>query len=433
MRSLRRGVALTVTGNFIYGAGQWAVVIVLARLGNPAQVGQFALGLALTAPLVLLGNLQLRMFQATDPDGEHDFADYLGLRILTSLLALAAIGVVAGAFGFDRVTASVIVWIGVAKVFESISDIVYGLLQRLERLDVLSRSMTAKGIVSFSAVGLAMMTTHSVAAAAASLAASWGLLLFLYDLPSAHRAISIAEGGAEDAPGRWLAFPQPRWRAERLRALGTAALPLGFASFMESLCQNAPRYFVDALIGHAGLGVFAAATYIVAIGNTFVASIGQAAGARLSRFAARAQTVAFDQLALRLTLVAICVGIPGVIISIVAGHRVLSAVYGPEYASQVAIFGWIMTAGLLGYVVKMLQYILIVLRRVMLQLALDALGLAVVVVVSIVSIPRLHILGVALAMVASAGVQAVAAGVAAVQARGTIDPRGEIFPAQLSG
>ena len=81
MTSLRSNVAWALAGNVGYAACQWAVLVVVARLGSAADVGRLALGLALSAPVMILANLQLRAVQATDALHEHPFGIYLGLRL----------------------------------------------------------------------------------------------------------------------------------------------------------------------------------------------------------------------------------------------------------------------------------------------------------------------------------------------------------------
>ncbi len=56
------------------------------------MVGQFALGLAIAAPVVMFTNLQLRGVLATDARNEYRFGDYLALRLCATLLAMLTIG-----------------------------------------------------------------------------------------------------------------------------------------------------------------------------------------------------------------------------------------------------------------------------------------------------------------------------------------------------
>src|SRR5436190_15785492 len=89
--SLRSHFLWTLGGNVVYAACQWATLIVLAKLGSAEAVGQFALGLAVTAPIMLFANLQLASLQATDSTGEYRFGHYLALRLITTGLALVVI------------------------------------------------------------------------------------------------------------------------------------------------------------------------------------------------------------------------------------------------------------------------------------------------------------------------------------------------------
>src|SRR3982750_880645 len=62
--SLRRNFVETLFGNLVYAGCQWGVLVALAKLGNPQVVGVYALALAITSPVMLLSNLQLREVQA---------------------------------------------------------------------------------------------------------------------------------------------------------------------------------------------------------------------------------------------------------------------------------------------------------------------------------------------------------------------------------
>src|SRR5207247_6401186 len=64
--SLRRDFAWTLAGNLVYAGCQWGMVMALAKLSTATAVGQFALGMAVTAPIFLFSNLNLRAIVATD-------------------------------------------------------------------------------------------------------------------------------------------------------------------------------------------------------------------------------------------------------------------------------------------------------------------------------------------------------------------------------
>ena len=93
----------------------------LAKLSSATAVGQFALGLAVTAPIFLFSNLNLRAVLATDTGDEFPFRAYLRLRLLTTTAALGLAIVLAAVYRPE--TAAFIALVAVAKTVESVSDV----------------------------------------------------------------------------------------------------------------------------------------------------------------------------------------------------------------------------------------------------------------------------------------------------------------------
>ena len=62
--SLRANFSWTFVGNVVYAGCQWAMLVVLAKLGTPEMVGQFALGLAISGPVIMLANTGYRRLGA---------------------------------------------------------------------------------------------------------------------------------------------------------------------------------------------------------------------------------------------------------------------------------------------------------------------------------------------------------------------------------
>src|SRR5580698_2857023 len=121
---------------------------VLAKLGSPSIVGQFALGLAITAPVFMLTNLQLRGVQATDARNEYGFADYFTLRLLSTLMGTLIIVLITAVATYDASTKMVILLVAAAKGIETIADVIAGHLQKFERLDQVARALMIRGAAS---------------------------------------------------------------------------------------------------------------------------------------------------------------------------------------------------------------------------------------------------------------------------------------------
>ena len=75
--SIQTNFAWSLIGNVGYAGCQWTMLVVIAKLGSAEMVGQFALALALTAPVMMFAQLQLRTLLATDARNEFQFLHYL--------------------------------------------------------------------------------------------------------------------------------------------------------------------------------------------------------------------------------------------------------------------------------------------------------------------------------------------------------------------
>src|SRR5262249_54002175 len=146
--------------------------------------------------------------QATDARREYQFGDYLGLRLVLTPVAMLIIAAITLFSGYGWQTALVVLAIGVAKVFESISDVFYGLLQQHEQMDRIAHSMMIKGPLSLLALAAAIVLTGSILWGSVALAASWALLLVTYDIPN---GLLVLRAGGDDG-----ATIRPTWDRRRL-------------------------------------------------------------------------------------------------------------------------------------------------------------------------------------------------------------------------
>src|SRR5437762_10879550 len=172
-RSLQRNVAWALVGNLGYSACQWGVLVCIAKLGTAADVGRFALGLALTAPVITLTSLNLRLLQSTDARSDYPFSVYLSVRLIGTALGLAAIAVLALAVGYWGDLLYLILVVAIAKAFEAVSDVVFGLLQKAENLRRVAISMLAKGVISGLGGGPVLRLTGDIVLATLAVAPFW--------------------------------------------------------------------------------------------------------------------------------------------------------------------------------------------------------------------------------------------------------------------
>jgi O-antigen/teichoic acid export membrane protein len=331
--SLRANFSWTLAGNLTYNACQWALIVALAKLGDSEMVGRFTLALALTAPVFMLTNLNLATIQATDARGEHSFGEYLGLRLVCSLMAVGVVILFLLWGGYSETVWPVVLLVAQAKAIESVSDVVHGLMQQHERLDWVAMALVYKGGASVIAMVTTLWLTRDLLCGVMSLTGVWLIVLLTYDLRRARR----------------LACLRPSFGCATLRHLAWVALPLGIVAGLGSLNLDLPRIFVEKHFGPKELGVLGAIGSLAASGRLVSLALSRSAAPRLAQLLAIGRQGAFRALLSKLVLLGAVVGLVGVLAAAFWGRTILSVIYTPEYAARSDLLIWVMaTAGVVA-------------------------------------------------------------------------------------
>ena len=321
--SVRANFAWTMASSIIFQTCQWLIIVTLAHSAGSVAVGRFAFALAVTTPPLLFAANNLRVALATDARSEFRFVDYLILRVVSLTVATSGIAVLAFALCRTRAAALLIMLVAIAKCFDLISDTVYGLLQKYERMDRIGVSRIIQGILQVFAINVAFRLTGSLLSAVAVWAVTSGVITFSYDLRSTLLAVrrhpaEIAWGGA-------------RRCATRVRGLFTKCLPLAGTIVLGSLVGSVPVYALEHWRNSGEVGVFAAQIRLVAAIGLCFAALADVATPRLARYYA-GQQAEFHRLARRLLLIGAGNGLFAVVGTALAGGMLLRLVYGPQYA-----------------------------------------------------------------------------------------------------
>jgi O-antigen/teichoic acid export membrane protein len=369
--SLRSNFWWMLSGNAVYALCQWGLLAILARLGTPAIVGQYVLAVAVTTPITVFFMLHLRAVQATDTRRDYQFGHYLALRLSAMGLALVVVIGVCLTSGYRGDTFLVIAAVAVSAVCDSMSDIVYGLLQQRERLDRIGQSMMLRGASSVILLAATIASTGRVFYGILAVACGRLVVLALFDLRSARN--ELARGVNGNRAGNSLPPSiKPRWEPRRILSLARVALPLGVVMMLVVLSTNIPRYFVESYLDQSALGIFGAIGYLSVAGTMAVGALGDSVTPRLARDYAQGRRREFGIYVLRLAGLGALLGAAGVLVALLAGRPLLGLLYGPAYAERSDILILTMMAAGVGYVASFSGYAVTAARYFKAQLPLFA-------------------------------------------------------------
>ena len=349
--SLTSDFSWTFLGNAVYAAGQFALLMLLTKLVQPEQVGQYALGLALVYPVMMLSNMQLRSVMNSSVNGRAQFGHYLSLRLLTTFAAFAFIFGATRILRYDWELTGVVLMVGVAYGIETVSDVYYARLQLHDRMAEISKSLMVRAALSVLALATLTYVTRSVVWGIGGVAAARGLVLFCYD--SRERIHGLRRQPRWSLLNGELA---PRFDASEQRKLLWRSLPLGIVVLLTTLNSSIPSFFIKHGIGERDLGIFTALGLTISVGNMAVVSLGQSAFTRLSRAYATGNITAFGSLLAALLACGAGLGVCGIIISKFVGREILTLLFRPEYAERADLLPWIMAAGAVLFMAQFLGF-----------------------------------------------------------------------------
>ncbi len=323
--SVRANFAWVAASTVLFQMCQWLMLATLARSAGSSAVGIFAFALAVTSPPILLANLNLRIVLATDVRSEFVFLEYLTLRICSLLVSLAAVFVAVLLFCRSAGEAELIVAVALAKTFDSVSDIVYGLLQKYEKMDRIAVSRLAQGVLQFFALFFSFQVTHDLLSAVLAWTAMSAAITLSYDL----RSVFLIR---RKWPGE-MSRTSLRRPFSRIGELFRISLPLAGTAALGALISNIPVYALNHWRTPGEVGVFSAQMRLVTVISLAFAALVQASTPRLAHYFTE-KNEGFFRL-LRLMIAAALVnGMCGLVVVLLGGRMLLRLLYGAEYEDE---------------------------------------------------------------------------------------------------
>ncbi|MGM8366181.1 oligosaccharide flippase family protein [Virgibacillus sp. W0181] len=391
LQNFRKKLGWAIAGNIAFALSQWLIITILARFGSALDLGLYSLSLAITAPIILFLNFDLRTIIATDSTSQYNFSEYMSGRILHMLVAYIIIISVALIYSSDKKTFFVIILLGLVKIIEALSDICMGFFQKKENLSILGKSQLLRGIYSTIIFGTIYYLTKSVIASIIGLLIIMTLRLLLYDLKYVRKLTPV-----------FLQFKKSTsWELIKM------AWPLGVTALIGSLNANIPRYFLDYFYGIAEVGVYSALYYVLVASNLVMTPISLLAAPKIANVYQNGSNRRF--LKINLVFIGIALFVFLLIFIPVLFHSkfILRLFYGVEFEVYSITFTILYTSILFGFINSFLNLSIISSRQLIIQSTVNLINLFITLSLGYYLIMNNGLLGASWALVLSRSIQTV--------------------------
>lgn len=237
------------------------MLMILTRTLGLVEAGVFTIAYANANLFLTIGKYGMRYFQVSDVKNQFTFAEYRLSRVVTSA-AMIAVSIAytlyaAVSNGYTAEKTQVILWMCLFKVVDVIEDVYHGLYQRKNRLDVASKILTLRMILTIIVFGLGLVILRDLLLSLI-IATILTTLLFILSIRWTYSGIQIGNERVEK---------------RNILLLLKVCFPLFAGSFLSFYIGNAPKYAIDARLTdelQACYGFIAMPVFVIGLLNNFI-------------------------------------------------------------------------------------------------------------------------------------------------------------------
>lgn len=230
-------------GSLMYQGCLWLTTVLVVTLSHGYEdSGAYAFAMTVGNMFTAVATYNIRTYQVSDLGGKYSQANYIAFRGVTIVIGLLTLGLYSLFVSPDLATLVSVMLFLLFKCDECFCDVLYGVVQRGERMDYIGISQFLRGIMVVAAFLLGMSVLGSLDAAIGLMLPACLLVTIFWDIPHARRFSAV----------------RPQIQSSQVKALLTECLPMVLGTlFLGSIVSVARQYYGN-LAGSEALGIYAA-------------------------------------------------------------------------------------------------------------------------------------------------------------------------------
>lgn len=366
--SIKSNMLWNSVGNVVYLFSQWLLTYFVVRILGYEEAGVFSLAITIGGSLVSVALYSIRNYQVSDIQERFSDRTYMVSRVLTSALSLVVCVVFVLANNYEIMTALCVIVYMMFKISEALSDVYQGMLQKRMRLDYVGRSFILKGISEAIVFFVLLTLSRNLLLAVAGLCVASFIVVGLYDR---RRATSLTPSVSS------------RSSYSQIKALLGTCLPLALFGLLFNTMGQAPRYFLEAELGAAALGVYASVAMPVVIVQVSASFIFAPLTTPLAFYLRADDIEKFRGLIKKVLLVLAALSVVSVAAFLLLGNWLLVLLFGHSIDEYQFLLMPLVACSILVALSWFLSTILVVIRKLRALLAVSVVSFLIVLVGSV--------------------------------------------------
>lgn len=309
--SMKKNMLWNSAGSFIRTACYWLLTVVVIRFSDDYDAaGALALAMSIVNLFSPIADFKLRAYAITDVSAERSAREYVGIRVVTTLVTFFASLVYVVATCNLKLFWILSIYIA-SQLIYTFGDGYHAVHQRALRMDYIGISYGLQGILSLTVFSVSMWLSGSLLIAVSLLLVTAIGITFMYDFPTA----------------RTLEVVSPRIDWKDLSHLLLKMTPLILVSILLNTVGLFPRQYLLFKFGEGALGIYTAVAAPVIIVQISASYITFPLLGRMAELFHSDKALA-KKLQRRVLIAVLGVAVLSAIVFLIIGEEILALIFG---------------------------------------------------------------------------------------------------------
>lgn len=315
--SLQKNMAWNSVGSLVYLGCSWLTTVLVVTLSsNYSDSGALAVAMSVGNLTSAIVAFKVRPIQVSLPESGGTSGDFVGLRVVTSLVALL-FTVAYCLLSVSPENYLVVALYALFKVVESFVDVYHGIFQKHNRLDFAGKSQIVRGVLLLVSFVLGFTVFNSLVTSICLMAVTSALSVTLYDLPRARLFGNI----------------RPRFDLKVIARLAKMCVAGFVSSLLITMVVSITRQAYGLGYGNEELGHYAAVATPCVIVQALASYVYAPLYGAIGEAHVRGDGQGIKRLVARVLFVVGCLLIAFQILAVLLGKSALVLVYGETISS----------------------------------------------------------------------------------------------------
>ena len=240
---MSKNIIWNAFGNLAYLGSMWLITVFVTREMGFEQAGIFSLAMSVTNVFQSVALFGMRNYQVSDLKKEFTDKSYLVSRLITCTTAFLLCAVFGAVNRYPFLTLLAICAMMWFRIAESFSDVLHGMLQKAEKLDIVGVSFTIRAVLIAVGFLIGNYIFGSVNVVIICMALCSLIVTMVFDWRAAARIAG---------------FRFKKQESVCLSGLLQITLPLCLYQVFSTALVSAPRYMLERIMGETALGIYSA-------------------------------------------------------------------------------------------------------------------------------------------------------------------------------